>query len=580
MEHQAQTATKTAPQGEPRLHSYTPVDPGVSIATHRGMAGLCLLAILLKSLIFAPLNIWPFAYVCLVPWLIAVGGSVLAPRSYLYSYLFGLVFFLINMRWLIIPTPPGYVILSLYLAAYFPLMACPLRHLVRRRRFPLAIGFPLIWTGCELLRAVVISGFPWFFLSHGLHKALPLIQISDLVGAYGVSFVAAAVNGLIADLIFARAAHRSGRESPVPKRRIIRGAVAVALLFVGSLVYGLIALNRDTLSAGPKVAVVQGDFPDTVDGVDTPAFERATIYMEMIDAAAAEKPDMIVLPESPWPMYLNPEARDLYDLARSSYRAFQSRAKEYNAVIITGSGTFEHHPFDLLSAEHRYNSAYAFHPDGREPDRYDKVHLVYFGEIVPFRFGKLRFLYFWINRIMPFSQGGTVEYSVFRGDGFHRFSFDAPSLDGKEIRFGIPICYEDVMPYVSREFVAGGNEKGVDVLLNISNDGWFGRGIQQPQHFAIAVYRAIENRVGIARAVNTGVSGFIQPTGRFEGIVSGSDGTPWPDDCGYSVATLQTDSRFTFYSKYGDWFGWMCALAWGVLFVDYWIARAREAVNE
>jgi len=78
----------------------------------------------------------------------------------------------------------------------------------------------------------------------------------------------------------------------------------------------------------------------------------------------------------------------------------------------------------------------------------------------------------------------------------------------------------------------------------------------------------------------TGVSGFIQPTGRFEGIVTGSDANPWPDDCGYSVATLQTDSRFTLYSRYGDWFGWMCALAWGGLFVDYWIARAREVVNE
>ena len=132
------------------------------------------------------------------------------------------------------------------------------------------------------------------------------------------------------------------------------------------------------------------------------------------------------------------------------------------------------------------------------------------------------------------------------------------------------------MPYVSREFVSGGHaEKRADFLLNISNDGWFKRGVQQPQHLAICVFRAVENRVGIARAVNTGVSAFVQPSGRVHDEVKGDPTTPWPGNAGYAVANVGVDSRHTFYSRYGDWFAWACAVVWLALFIDYWVIRAR-----
>ena len=134
-----------------------------------------------------------------------IGGSTLAPRVYFHSYVFGLLFLLINMRWLRHATVPGYVALSVYIAAYFPLVACPLRHMIRRRCWPLAITLPFIWVGSEIGRAVFFSGFPWFFLSHSQYKVLTLTQISDVVGAYGVSFLVAAVNGAVADILFALA---------------------------------------------------------------------------------------------------------------------------------------------------------------------------------------------------------------------------------------------------------------------------------------------------------------------------------------------------------------------------------------
>ena len=178
---------------------------------------------------------------------------------------------------------------------------------------------------------------------------------------------------------------------------------------------------------------------------------------------------------------------------------------------------------------------------------------------------------------MPWSgPDGDKEYSLFRGDGYHVFSMNPVSQPERSFRFGVPICYEDVMPYISRKFVGSGSStKQADILLNISNDGWFGRGLQQQQHFAISVFRAVENRVGIARAVNTGVSGFIQPTGRIHDVVIKDSTSTWPDARGYCVVNIGVDSRFTFYTRFGDWFAWCCALMWLLFFLDYWITRVR-----
>ena len=132
------------------------------------------------------------------------------------------------------------------------------------------------------------------------------------------------------------------------------------------------------------------------------------------------------------------------------------------------------------------------------------------------------------------------------------------------------------MPYVSRRFVSGGaGQKQVDFLLNISNDGWFGRGVQQPQHLAICAFRAVENRVGIVRSVNTGVSAFIQPNGHIHDQVTGNPGGQWPGISGYSVARVGVDSRYTLYSRYGDWFAWLCVAIGLISLIDYWIVRAR-----
>jgi apolipoprotein N-acyltransferase len=568
-----------------RKKSRQPQPPPQPVLEHLGVTlvkrwHLILLALgtfLLKSLIFAPIGFWPLAFVCLVPWLVMIGAAAQARRVYWYSFGLGLVFYLWNMRWLYQPTGLGYGALAVYLSVFFPLVACPIRHAVRRRRLPLALVVPVVWTGSEMVRAVALTGFPWFFLAHSSYKVLTLIQVSDLVGAYGVSFLIASVNGAVADVLFAWIASRRAAK-PAPNIRQARFSV----LFAGALlafvcVYGWVQLARDTVREGPAIAILQGDFVSTVEGAGPPEREKKRIYFEMMEAAAQEQPDLYLLPESPWFMCLNPGAREQNKFFLECYEEFRDYAVRHDAYIVTGCHTSIATPNDLFTSKRGYNSAAVFRPDGGEPGRYDKVHLVVFGEYVPFRFGRLRFLYFWLNRITPFSYGGTYEYSLFPGRGFQTFEMEARSQDDRLYHFGIPICYEDVMPYVSRRFTRGDRRsKDADFLLNISNDGWFGRGIQQPQHLAICVFRAVENRVGIARAVNTGVSALIEPTGRIHDVVTGDPQNRWGANLiGYRVAPVGVDSRYSLYTRYGDWFGWSCAILWLIAYIDYLVTRAR-----
>ncbi len=555
------------------------------ISTHRTLALLGLAAFLLKSLIFTPIGIWPLAFVCLVPWVLMVALSSQAPRVYFYSFAWAFLFFLVNLRWLYEASGVGFVALSFYLSIYFPIMACPLRHVARRRNIPLAIALPCIWVAGVFLRAIVMSGFPWFFLSHSVYRVLTLIQVSDLVGAYGPSFLIAAINGAIVDVILDRlqARHRPLAEWITRRPQARRSILVAASLLVFVCVYGQVQLRRDTTSVGPKIALLQGDYVMSVDGEESNDIEKRSVHFSMANAAAAQSPDLYLLPETPWMMYLNPEARDFTypPLSRSSFDAFQKHAIDHRAYIVTGSASLVLTPMDLLAKDHKYNSATIFHPDGREPDRYDKVHLVYFGEVVPFRFTSLRFLYFWMNRMMPFAgPKGDYEYSLFHGDGFRYFEMKPTSMPDRSFRFGVPICYEDVMPYVARKFANDGDHKQVDFLLNISNDGWFGRNHQQPQHLSICAFRAVENRVGIARAVNTGISAFIDPSGKIHDAVRGDPTDDWPREVGFSVANVLVDSRYTFYTRFGDWFGLVCVLIWLAFFVDYWIMRARALIVE
>ena len=576
--------------------------------------GLSMLTGLLLSLIFAPINWWALAYVCMVPWLVAICTAERQGWLYFSSYLTGFAFFFINLHWLWdvafiekagVHWPVGTFALAVYLAVYFPLSAWPVHHAWVRWRLPAAIVFPVVWVASEMLRAWVMTGFPWFFLAHSHYRVLSLIQVSDLVGAYGVTFVIAMVNGCVVDLLLGWFWVR--RHPWRIRRRMVGASVVVTVLsLAATIAYGRYCLATIALTEGPRVAVIQEHYPLEVldEGEGPSAFEKLAAHLRLAIQATHDEPDILAFPETAWGDVLNPDfleakqliagyvnrARQLYSRRTDAILRALTRGDEGAIVthlralgigmddvgglgptyVLVGSLAYELFPTAVYPKIKRYNSAYLYESTGREePDRYDKVHLVLFGEFVPFRYGRLHFLYQSLNNITPWGRSGT-EYSLTAGSQFKVLSLRARSQNDRTYRFGVPICYEDCMPYVCRAFVGQGHEaKQADFLLNISNDGWFHHGAEHVQHLAICVFRAVENRVAIARAVNTGVSAFIDPIGRVHGMIG-------EGETGYLVRTLKLSDRFAPYTQWGDWFARVCGLLAAAVLVESVIGRLRR----
>jgi apolipoprotein N-acyltransferase len=258
----------------------------------------------------------------------------------------------------------------------------------------------------------------------------------------------------------------------------------VAAVGVLMLAYGESRLKTlDALAAASEkvnVAVVQGNIEQAVKW--DMAFRTQTIdtYVRLSRQANTARPDLIVWPETATPFYL------LYniELTKTVLQAIQ----DIGTYFVVGSPTVEF----TDQGEHYFNSAYLVTPDGDIADRNDKVHLVPFGEYVPFK------------RFLPFISHIVAQVGEFR-PGQVGDTLDWPSAD-----IGVLICYEIIFPELAARMVA--NNAGI--LVNITNDAWFGKSSAPHQHFSMAVFRAVENRRALVRAANTGISGFIDPAGR------------------------------------------------------------------
>lgn len=556
----------------------------------------CLLTIAAISWSFPPYELWPLAFVGLVPWGLAVCR---AERPWVIHWLGlfgGWGFYLFNLRWMIPVTGLGYAALAFYLALYWPLTTWAVRT-ARRHGISVIWSLPVVWTACEYLRAWVMSGFPWFFIAHAFYRQPLLIQISDLTGAYGVTFLAVMANGLWIELLLCR---RPAHGAQTSKRQLLAGGAAVAALWSGALLYGGYRLRQVDFRPGPRIAVIQHDFPI----VATPPYSdpRQVLlshHLTLAAQAAEQKPDLVAFPESAWNAeqnagFLEVEYRTASwafgklcheataAFARGDYAAvngiidrLQDEMESYRGgrptvlprlpaqggppvTVAVGAVAVETFPEAVAPKVKKFNSVLIYDRDGRQQrQRYDKTHLVPFGELVPFRYGRLHWLYRWLNDLSPMSYGGKLEYSLTPGRELEVFKL--PTAAGT-MRFGTPICYEDVMPYVIRNYVWDNGRRRVDFLVNVSNDGWFLHSPELPQHLASCVFRAVENRVGIARAVNTGISGFIDPNGRLYSMVE-KDGR-WLGDgegiIGWRVDRVWLDQRASVYGRFGDWFSQLC----------------------
>ena len=475
------------------------------------------LSALLLILSFPPFDLGGLAWGALVPWLIALKGAS-GRQALRRSAAMGLLFFAGTIWWISYVTVPGLILLVAILALYFAAWGLLARRLLASPAPGSAtlLGLPAAWAILEYARSILLSGFGWNLLAHTQWNWIRLIQIADLTGVYGISFLVVMVNVALYQVIV-------GRGSGVVRRWVPLG-VALACLAAASL-YGFLRLpGIGSLPQGEfRVAVTQGNIPQP-EKWDLEFQETIWRRYEALTIEAAQrKPDLIVWPETAVPDYLD----DLRVISR-----LKSIARRAGAALLVGA------PFS--AGERLFNGAALVEPEGPLRQRYDKIHRVPFGEYVP-----MGPLLGWLRRFVlmgNFSPGGR--FTVFR-----------PS-DGAVAPFSVLVCFEDLFPGLCRRFA----HEGARWHIVITNDAWFGRSAASLQHLQCSVFRAVENRIWIARAANNGWSGFISPAGvRTESIPRFVPGL--------AVGSLPIEEGGSLYTRWGDWFLLLCALLLGSAFL-------------
>ncbi len=523
---------------------------------------LCAATLGLLILSFPTTDAWPLAYFALVPWLMLIVSSSQRQVAF-YSWLLGLAFFGYAVFWICFVTIPGWISLVAYLSLYLPAFGLLALVLRERLRLPLVVVAPVVWVGLEYVRSFMLSGFPWFYLGHTQYQKLAMVQVSDLAGAYAVSFILAMVNGALADGWVALR-----REGGLSKalRPMTPTLAATALVLTATFGYGIYRLREYRPIEGPRVATVQGDLPQRIKDDPNSARDVLDMYLRISEEAVGQGAALLVWPETMVPGFMNiatedrwhVKAKDVNDFARECVTRLRDLGHRAGARLLVGGQALdvvgELKDEAVLS---RFNSAYYMDPKDLAPPprllgRYDKIELVPFGEYTPLK----RYFPF-LSRMVPYETGFEAGNT-------------ARVFDLHGTRFGVLICYEDTIPSLVRKFRQG----GAQFLVNISNDGWFEGSMELDAHLAICTFRAVENRVGIVRSVNTGISGFISPTGRIEGVVSRNGQRKNVE--GVLTQNVSLDSRTTLYSQYGDWLG-QGSMALCILLAALSVAHGKKA---
>ncbi len=529
--------------------------PGNTVQTIPGAPGmlrtrtriwLSVLTPILLTLAFPPFYLWPLALVALVPLSLCALRGTNSPQWWAWYYFLGYIYFAVNLYWLIIVTLPGYVVLCFYLALVFPLYVFILRVLVRDIHLPALISAPMAWTVLEFLRGTLFTGFPWFTLGVALAPATWLLQSADLFGMYGLTFLAGLVSGAIVDGINQHGARRW--RSPVI-------ATVLVALVCG---YGLYRLAQPLNPDGPTIGVIQRYIPQSLKNSFNTRQEKAMVnrYLLLSRQAAALHPDLIAWPETSVPGFLNfswlsqnraefsRAGRHLLEMDQDFAVELTRFAMHHKVNLLVGSSAI--HFTASGKTRNMQNIAVLFTPtEGEIPRYYAKRHLVPFGEYVPFK-KSWPALHHLLMALTPF--GPHDHYSLTPGKVWSRFTLTA----GKHTwRFGVPICYEDVMSHPARMFARlRHGKKGVDFLLSISNDGWYDSRPELQQHLQSDQLRAVENRVPIARCVNGGYCGFINSDGQIIKLVRQHGHSAFVR--GFAVTRLPLDPRITLFSRIGN----------------------------
>jgi apolipoprotein N-acyltransferase len=487
------------------------------------------------ALAFPKVDLSVLAWVAFVPlfWIIRERTP---KQAFVYGWFAGLGFYLCTVYWVVqtiglysnIPTLIAIVPLLMMcaiLASYTGAFAAGLCFYQECGGSLLLLG-PFLWVALEWLRSFFFIGFPWVNLGYSQYPFLSLMQFSEITGVYGPSALVIFINLILFTVLQIK---ESGRG------RLL--LVSALLIFV--LVGGGEWRRRQLNSLPPvhhlRVGLIQGNVPQ--DQKWDKEFQEETLarYEQLTREAATKGAELIIWPETAVPFFFQsdiPYQQRLLDLVR-----------ELHTPLLLGSVGWRPKSMDEVTL---FNRAYFVSSTGEVLGYYDKIKLAPFGEYIPFHSSFLFFLDKLVEGIGDFAAG--TETTVF-------------SLSSQ--KFGVLICFEGIFPDLARRFVANGS----NLLVNITNDAWFGRSSAPYQHLVMEAVRAIENRVPLVRAANTGFSAVVSLDGQIRAQTSLYETTLLVEDLAWPQIT-------SFYTQYGDVFAYACALAAvGMLGYRYYIAH-------
>ena len=411
------------------------------------------------------------------------------------------------------------VLFCVYVGLVHGLFGAVLTWIASRRSFGqrgLILAAPFVWVGAEFFRARII-GFPWDLLGTVLVDNIPLSRIASVTGVYGLSFEIMLMNAALVAILYGR------RE-----RRVLM--LAAAILIIGIVETGSFLEPPPAIPTGTARLVQPNISLDQQWNAES--YNKTLADLKQISIPQLGEgmpgdplPDLVIWPESPAPFFANDSRfkQTLSDIATGA-----------NAYVLAGTiGVLHDGDNSQL-----FNSAGLVAPNGDWLARYDKIHLVPFGEYVPFK------------NLFSFANKLTKEVGDYV-PGTQRLVLPVHSY-----KLGTFICYESIFPDEIREFA----NNGAGLLVNISNDGWFGDTGAPGQHLRMARMRAVENDRWVLRATNTGITATIDPYGRV--VQQARRNAQVAVNMPYGVVTSTT-----FYTRHGDWFAWMCVLACAIIAV-------------
>lgn len=497
----------------------------------------------LLALAFPPAGLNYTAWIAFIPLLQTLHSEHRPLWAGLYGAVFGAVFFLIDVSWIyqtvIIHGHFSHLsacvvflgmILSLtFFPAVFALCLC----FFLRKGIKFSVIAPFVWTSLEYIRSTVFTGFPWDLTGYSQWGRVLIVQQADITGVYGISFLVLLVNCTLWELLRSLLLGR-----PFPSR--LSAACAITFFLVVS--YGTVRIKdfppRSPDSGDFPISILQGNIPQEIKWEESARQQTFFTYERLGKQAIQEGAKLLVWPETSAPV--------LFGGQDSAWRQATDISERLGVPMLVGAPSYK----DLDGRTNYYNSAFLVE-GAMLRYRYDKIHLVPFGEYMPLA---------WLLPLGPGIAAREADYSAGEKMTVMRVQGGPP--------FSVLICYEAIFPDLARMAL----KNGARMLINITNDGWFGDTGAPYQHLVMAGMRSIENRVWLIRAANTGISAAFDPAGRILGRI------PLQKEGILTLRVPSSPHAGSFYSRFGDVFVWSCCAIFFLVGVSA-ILNGRAAIT-